>query len=215
MGKSPADPVGASDPGRISRDKISEKGTSTPPEQSTFETYKEQAPAAPTKGEEATNISPMDLASKPGVSTTPTFQTLLSQANSAQDTLGSVENNLKTPNLKFKKSQEGLLKNKLTDANEHLKLANEQMGAKNPDATKMAKNANPAMKFLGMVTDGQNKLYEAQAQLRSLGKDKSLQPGKMLLIQIKLAQAQQEIEYSSVLLSKMVDALKRVLSTQL
>ncbi len=79
----------------------------------------------------------------------------------------------------------------------------------------MAKNANPAMKFLGMVTDGQNKLYEAQAQLRSLGKDKSLQPGKMLLIQIKLAQAQQEIEYSSVLLSKMVDALKRVLSTQL
>jgi hypothetical protein len=36
-----------------------------------------------------------------------------------------------------------------------------------------------------------------------------------MLIQINLAQAQQEIEFSSILLSKVTDALKQTLSIQL
>jgi hypothetical protein len=158
----------------------------------------------------------MDLAAKETISQTPSFQTLLSQSQNIQDTLGNVQNQLNTPNLKFKKSQANLLNAKLTQANEHLKAANEKMGANVPEQTQLPPNSSPLARYLSMVTDGQNKLVEAQTQLKNLNTEGTkMQPADLLLIQIKLAQAQQEMEYSSVLLNKMVDALKQMMNIQL
>lgn len=214
MAKAPIDPPSSEGPGKIGRDETI-KGPKSTPDKSTFEGYKESAPSAPSASS-STNISPMDLAAKETVSQTPTFQTLLAQSQNVQDTLGNVQNQLNTPNLKFKKSQATLLNSKLTQANEHLKAANEKMGANVPRDTKLPPNANPLTRYLSMVTDGQNKLVEAQTQLKNLNKEGTkLQPGDFLLIQVKLAQAQQEMEYSSVLLNKMVDALKQMMNIQL
>jgi hypothetical protein len=214
MAKSPIDPPSSEGPGKIGSDQ-SIKGPKNLPDKSTFEGYKESAPSAPSASS-STNISPMDLAAKETVSTTPNFQTLLTQSQNVQDTLGNVQNQLQTPNLKFKKSQSNLLNAKLTQANEHLKAANEKMGANVPEQTQIPANSDPLSRYLAMVTDGQNQLVEAQTQLKNLNTEGTqLQPGDLLLIQIKLAQAQQEMEYSSVLLSKMVDALKQMMNIQM
>jgi hypothetical protein len=214
MPKAPIDPSSSKGPDRIGSDE-SIKGPKNLPDKSTFEGYKESAPSAPSAGSGA-NISPMDLAAKETVSTTPNFQTILTQSQNIQDTLGNVQNQLKTPNLKFKKSQENLLNSKLTQANDHLKAANEKMGANVPEQTQIPPNSSPLARYLSMVTDGQNQLVAAQTQLKNLNMEGTqLQPGDLLLIQIKLAQAQQEMEYSSVLLSKMVDALKQMMNIQI
>lgn len=208
----PSDPLEITK--KISPDKSLEKGKSVP-DTTAYQEYKEKAPSA--QGPQGSSeISPMDLASKAGISTTPTFQTLLSQTTNAKDTLGEIEKNLQTPNLKFKKSQSDLLQNKLTDANDHLRSANERMGANVPDEKEVSQNADPVTRFLGLVTDGQSKLFEAHDQLQNLNSSGTeLQPGDMLLIQIKLSQAQQEIEYSSVLLNKVVDSLKQIINIQI
>jgi len=214
MPKPPADPTGPTGPGKVTPDKISEKGVSQP-DTSAFQAYKEGAPSAPGAGKPS-EMTPMDLATKAGISTTPTYQSLLSQATNAQDTLGEVQKNLQTPNLKLKKSQTDLLNTKLNNANKSLKSANEKMGATVPEQTKVAKNADPLTRFVGLVTDGQNKLNEAKTTLQNIKSGQgSLQPTDMLLVQIKLAQAQQEIEYSSVLLSSVVSSLKTILGIQI
>jgi len=210
----PSDPSNSPETPKVTPDKSIEGGKISQPDTSAFESYKEQAPAAAPAGTPS-EISPMDLASKAGISTTPSFETLLSQANNAQDTLGTVQQNLQTPNLKFKKSQADLLKNKLSNANEHLTAASQKMGANVPQETQVPKTANPVTKFVGMVTDGQNKLAEAHDQLQNLKTKGSMDPGSMLLVQVKLAQAQQEIEYSSVLLNKVVDSIKQVINIQM
>lgn len=213
MPNSPTDPTGPLEPSKISTDKTTEKGISRP-DTSSFQTFKEEAPPATTTP--ATEMTPMELATKTGISTTPTYQSLLSQASNAQDTLGEVQKNLKTPNLKLKKSQADLLNTKLNNANEHLQRANEKLGAKVPKQTKVDKKSDPLTRFVGLVTDGQNKLYEAKSTLQNIKSGKgSLQPADMLLVQIKLAQAQQEIEYSSVLLNQVVSSLKTILGIQI
>ncbi|MBN2478902.1 MAG: hypothetical protein JXA94_01610 [Parachlamydiales bacterium] len=218
MPKEPTDPIGKAGPGKIPPDKISETGTSTPPDRASFESYKQAAPGAPGAAETTgSEISPMELASKSTISSTPTFQTLAAQARNAQDTLGEIQKNLNTPNLNLKKSQQDLLGTKLSNANDHLKAANQTIGANVPEDTQVDKSANPIVKFLGMVTDGQNKIFEVQNKLKEISNDagKNLRPADMLLIQVKLSQAQQEIEFSSVLLGKTVDSLKTLLQIQL
>jgi hypothetical protein len=215
MPKPPIDPSGAAGPSGVPKDKSIESDKTITPDKSAFQSELEKAPTAP-QAQAGKEISPMELQSKAGISTTPSFQTLLSQAANARDTLGDVEKNLKTPNLQLKRSQSQLLNTKLSNANDHLKAANEKLGAKVPADTQVPPDANPLTKYLGMVTDGQNKLAEAQAQLQSMNKKGTeLRPGDMLLVQVKLAQAQQEIEYSSVLLSQVVGSLKQILNIQL
>ncbi|NGX44810.1 MAG: hypothetical protein K1060chlam3_00985 [Candidatus Anoxychlamydiales bacterium] len=208
------DPTGASDPSKITPDKTTQKGMNQP-DTSSFQAYKEEAPAAPPTSK-ATEMTPMDLATKAGISTTPTYQSLLAQTANTQDTLGNAQSSLQTPNLKLKKSQTDLLNTKLNNANVNLQSANEKLGAKVPDQTQVPKNASPVARFVGLLTDGQNKLNEAKTTLQNLKSGQgALQPGQMLLIQVKLSQAQQEIEYSSVLLSSVVSSLKTILGIQI
>ncbi len=215
MPQRPSDPTGSPEASKIFPDKSVEKGRPTPPDTSAYQEYKEKAPPA-IGPEETTELSPMDLASKAGISTTPTFQSLIAQTNNTQDTLGEIQKNLNTQNLKFKKSQADLLQTKLNNANDHLKSANQKMGANIPEDTQISASADPVTRFLGLVTDGQSKLFEAQNQLQNLkSSGTSLAPGDMLLVQVKLSQAQQEIEYSSILLNQVVNALKQIINIQM
>jgi hypothetical protein len=56
----------------------------------------------------------------------------------------------------------------------------------------------------------------AQNQLMNLkGKGADLKPADFLSIQLKLAHAQQEIEYASIMLSKAVEDIKTMFNIQL
>lgn len=143
-------------------------------------------------------------------------KTLLSQVNTAQTTLGDLNNELNTPKLKLKQSQRWLLQQKFSNANAHLRSANEKLGNPPSPPFEEPKEGGPVVKFLSYLADGQNQLKLAHQKLNELNASgKTLQPADLLLIQIKLAKAQQEMEYSSVILSKSIDDMKTLMNVQL
>jgi hypothetical protein len=145
----------------------------------------------------------------------PSIDTLVSQVGMSQDSLAQIRNQLNTNNLAFKRSQQHLLRNKFQDATTDMRAANAKMGAETPQAPPMA-GMRPIERFLSYVTDGENQMQAAQDKLAEISKQgEQLRPADMILVQIKLAQAQQELEYSSGFLAKVIDSLKTVLSTQL
>lgn len=168
--------------------------------------------------QKTSNVTPFDLAAEGHIQTAgPSLDTLLGQINSTSSVLGDVQNQLHTKNLKLKPSHKYLLRSKLNHANENIQLAAKKAGIEiknNPLAT--STRQSPVTKFLNLISDGQNQLNQTQNLLQNMKlKGGSLAPGDLLLIQVKLAKAQQEIEYSSVLLSKAVDDIKTMFNVQL
>jgi len=67
-----------------------------------------------------------------------------------------------------------------------------------------------------MVADGQQQLNSAATQLRNLNSSgQEINAGEMLLIQVKLQKAQQELDYTSVLLGKAVELVRTILNVQI
>lgn len=197
--------------------------TGKAPSQS-FQTYMDKANTAQIPGAPGSKVpsttSPFDLAAggkTNPLATGPTMQSLMTQAMQAQTTLGDISNSLSTPNLKLKQSQKYLLKNKLTSANAHLRSANSKLGTDPiPAEPETPSDGGPIGKFLGYVTDGQNQLEAAQQQLKSLNSTgENVNPAQLLLVQLKLNKAQQELEYSSIMLSNAVSDIKMLFGIQL
>lgn len=167
-------------------------------------------------GGKTPQVSPFDLAHGKVPAAGPNFNTIQEQAKTAHATLGDITNQLKTPKLKLKQSTKYLLKNKLSSAKGHIKAASDKLGAPEAEEEEVPKGADPLQKFLALVSDGQNQLEQTQQQLSELSaKGEEMKPADMLLIQIKLSKAQQELEYSSLLLGKAVDDLKMMMNIQL
>jgi hypothetical protein len=166
-------------------------------------------------------VSPFDLAQGPRQNIgAPNLDTLLAQVQLAQSTMSDLQNQFSYPNLKLKSSQRYVMKNKLADANANIRAATAKMGVPLPneeDAGSLpSKGTGPLAQFLNYVTDGMNQMESAKQQLNDLkNKGKNLTPADFLLIQIKLNKAQQELDFTSVLLSKAVEDFKMLMNIQL
>lgn len=177
-----------------------------------FSEYMQQ----PTQSQPTSQVSPMDLArqqtSPQGVATA---DSVSSQMKNASSSLTDIQNQLNTPNLSLKPSQKYLLRNKLQEANTHIRSAAEKVGVDvGPPINGVSRN-NPMSKFLNFVTDGEKQLSQAQTHLKTAADNGKLGPAELMLMQLKLTKAQQEIEYSSTLLSKAVDDIKTVFNVQI
>lgn len=181
------------------------------PDTKAFQSFMQEE-AGPSKAQ----ISPMQLAQMQQGGITATADSILGQVNATSNQINELRNKLNTPDLTLKNSHQKLLNSKLSEANEHLQKATEYLGAEEVPPTEISEDTTPIAKFLGYLTDGENRLLATKQQLSSLSsKGGELHPSEMMLVQINLAQAQQEIEFSSLLLSKVTDALKQTLSIQL
>ncbi len=170
-----------------------------------------QAPAET----EATGISPMELAQKNPPMEKPTVKSLLEQMNTSEETLQTISSQLHTPQLKFKRSSEHLLNNKLRSAQKSVSAAGERMGAAMPEAKDMT-GPTPFERFISFAAHGQDQYAAVKNQLGKMASQPGMMnPADMLLIQVKLAQAQQELEYASALISKSVAAIKETLNIQI
>jgi len=169
------------------------------------------------KGEQPSSVSPFDLAQGQAQQTaTPTNESILAQMNSTSGVLGDIQQQLQTKNLKLKQSQKYLLRNKLSDANSYIRSAAGKAGVDTGAAPSKLTRQSPITKFLALVTDGQNQLANAQKQITQMTKGGAkMSAGDYLLVQVKLSKAQQELEYTSVLLSKAVDGIKLLFNVQL
>jgi hypothetical protein len=187
------------------------------PQPGSFESAMEKAAQQPGSTAKPGSVSPMELAqNQTPLTQGPTFDSLLSQAKSVHSMLGDINTNLQTKNLKLKQSDRASLRNKLTNANSYLKAANTKIGAEVAEEPPPAAGGGILGKFLGLVTQGQSNVAAAQKQLLDMkSKGASLNPADFLAIQIKLAHAQQEIEYASMMLANTVSGLKTLFNIQL
>jgi hypothetical protein len=160
--------------------------------------------------------TPMELGRPVGAPTTPpSLDTLIAQAKGAQNSLGTVGNQIQNPVLKLKRSQTHLLKNKLADANEHINTAAAKLGLP-PTEIKSTGQGGHMEKFLSYINAGQDQFSAIQSKLQEMSSSgQQLDAADMMLLQSKLAVAQQEIEYSSTLLAKVVDSIKQLMAVQL
>ncbi|MGC1877751.1 MAG: hypothetical protein WA678_00065 [Rhabdochlamydiaceae bacterium] len=162
-------------------------------------------------------ISPFALMQgQPPLAQAPTMDTLLAQVNSAQSTMGDINSQLNTPNLKLKASTKYLVKSKLNDANDNLRTFNAKLGGDVPKEPDISKFTGPLGRFFAYLTDGQNQMESAKQQLQNLkSKGDSISPGDFLLVQVKMNKAQQLLEFTSVLLSNAVGDIKQLMQVQL
>ena len=93
--------------------------------------------------------------------------------------------------------------------NEQIRAAGHLIGAEMPTTAAMLSSANPMVKFLSLITDGERKMAAVKDQIATLRANKDeINPAYFLLLQMKMSRAQQELEYSSMILSKAVEDLK-------
>ncbi len=173
-------------------------------------------PESTTPQPQGSSLSPMEL-SKQSLSPAapPTLESISAQMQTSSSSLGDLQNKLNTPNLKLKPSQKYLLRNKLQEANSQIRTVAEKSGVEVGDPVNTLSRNNPIGKFLALITDGQTQLESAQTMLKQRAKQGPMNPADLLMMQFKLSKAQQEIEYSSVLLSKAVDDIKVIFNIQI
>ena len=146
----------------------------------------------------------------------PTMESVQAQMKSASGNLGDIKNHLHTKGLKLKQSDKYLLRNKLSQASQHLRSSAEHLGADSGPAIDYKKSKNPINRFLAMVSDGQHQLSSAATKLKEMNSTgKSVNAAQLLLVQVKLQKAQQELDYSSILLGKAVEMVKTLLNVQI
>jgi flagellar hook-basal body complex protein FliE len=135
--------------------------------------------------------------------------------STSQDSLSTLKNKMDTKDLRLTRSQQHLLRNKLNDASTHLRAVNSKLGVETPPMKPKA-GARPIERFMNFIGDGEDQLAAARTKIEALSKSgDQLSPADFLVIQIKMNQAQQEIDYASTLLSKVISSLTQVLNTQL
>ncbi|MCX6988125.1 MAG: hypothetical protein NTZ52_01245 [Chlamydiae bacterium] len=139
-------------------------------------------------------------------------------AQMAQNTLNNLQTQIEqNPDLKLKNSQKHVLNTKLEDATAHIQSAGSKLGAPPTENTTPEKApGGPLGKFLGYVTNGMEQMDGVQKQLTSISaKGTQLGAADLLLIQVKMNKAQQELDFSSVMLSKVVEDFKTLMNIQL
>ncbi len=202
----------------------SEDQSTTSSSQKPFSDYMEpqQQPTETSKGAtQEVGTSPLDLAAQghpPAPGTPPTLDTVQSQISSNSSLLGDLQQGLATnkDKLKFKPTDKYRLRNQLNSSNEKIRTAAEKAGVEPGPPPNWATKKSPVDKFLALVGDSQVQLQNTQKMITHLrDKNGMISPGNLLLIQTKLAKAQQELEYSSVLLTKAVDAVKQMFNIQI
>jgi len=181
-----------------------------------FGDYMKQ-PLATTGVEQSQATSPLDLSKgQVGQAVQPTMTSVQSQFNTTAQTLNTVESQLNTKNLKLKQSQNYLLRNKLSEADTHIRTAASKVGVDVGPASSPMNKQNPINRYLGLITSSQTQLAEAQAKIKEISADgRTLAPGDLLMIQVKMNKAQQALDYSSVLLGKAVDDIKMLFNVQI
>ncbi len=190
----------------------------TPPGPTGFQSYMQGTPgSAPAPGAPGTaGPNPMEASRGAPLATgTPTYQTLLAQTNNIQDSLGTVNEQLDNKNLKFKRSQAHLMKNKLSDSNQYIRAAGSKLGIDAPPM-KVPPGSSPLDRFIAYVNDGQDQLVAVQQKLKELSASGAqMRPGDMMYLQVKMGLATQEIEYTSTLLGKIITSITTIMNTQL
>lgn len=158
--------------------------------------------------------SPMSILPNLNPVSGPSYDTMQSQLKVANNHLNDMQTQMQTPGLKIRPQEHATLVNHMTQASDALRSANNKLGIDSEPIT--SSSDGPFSKFMSLITDGSKQIATAQDQLTAMSKTPDqLNPAQMLSVQVKIGQAQQQIEFSSILLGKAVDAFKQLMNIQI
>lgn len=173
---------------------------------------------AETRHVESTKVSLVDEVSKlnrkvdslKGVSQ----QDFLAQAGDVLKQIDELKSRLDKPGLHLQQDSQNALKNKLEHVDNNLKVALDQAGVeyKSPEVNKIE---NPIERFLGFLTDGQNKLSTLANDVNTMHlRRDQISPATMLQMQVKVGLIQQELEFFTSVLNKALESTKTIMNVQ-
>lgn len=142
---------------------------------------------------------------------------LVAQAKDVIAQIDILKTKLETPDLTIKGPVQTLLRNKLNHIDESLKVALDKAGSEygKPEKPEMAGMAKPIDRFLGLLTRSQNQLQTLASDVKAMSVNNEMSPASMLLIQIKVAQVQQQIELFTSMLNKALESTKTIMNVQI
>lgn len=178
-----------------------------------FSSYMQGSNAAPPGA--ASQITPFDLLQQGKTKAEDiSMGSVINKMNSTSNTLGKLQDQLQTKNLQLNGPNRDIIRNKLTDANEKIRSAARKAGV--PDGPEVPKKRNPIERFLALISDGQDRLTQAQKNLSELGKNgKELSFPELMRIQIELSRAQRAVEFASIMLSKFLSNIQMLFNVQI
>ncbi|MFZ4773048.1 MAG: hypothetical protein ACOYK9_03555 [Chlamydiia bacterium] len=145
-----------------------------------------------------------------------TMDSVQQQMKTTSSQLGDLNQKLNTPNLKLKPSQKFLVRSKLEDAHQNIRESAQKVGVDTGAAPDLKNEPNPIAKFIALIGDGQKQLEDAQQIIaKASEKGEEMNPSDLLLAQVKMNRAQQQIDFTSVVLSKAVADIKDLFSVQI
>lgn len=178
----------------------------------------------PTAESQITKPSPMEEATKThhvlDTSKRASHRELIAQLDSTINQIDQVKNKLGTQDLDLKNSVQDLMRKKLLHIDETLKSALARVGKTEPTAavgelSGAEKVINPIHRFLGLLSEGQSKLYSLSGSITDYASRKEMSPASLLAIQIKVGMVQQQIELFTALLNKALESTKTIMNVQI
>lgn len=143
----------------------------------------------------------------------PSFDSMQSQLNIASSHIADMQAQIQTPGLKIMPQDRDLLSKHLGNATDNLRAVNTKLGVSSPPAEPLT---GPLGQFMSLINDGANNIASAKQKLSSIASSTdSLNPTEMLLVQVKVNQAQQQIDFASSILSNTVNAFKTLMNLQI
>lgn len=136
----------------------------------------------------------------------------------AKDIIGQIDHLKKTlgePDVKIKSSARTLLRNKLTHIDESLQIALTKAGVEYVPPEQPTGLAAPMERFLGFLTHSEAQLTTLADEVSAMHlRKEDINPADMLLVQIKVTQVQQELEFFTALLNKALESTKTIMNVQ-
>ena len=170
---------------------------------------------APEKANAATLFDEVkNLNQRPSVATRSSSNELVAQAEDVIAQIDTLKTKLETPELDIKSSVQTLLRNKLNHIDENLKVALDKTGTEVAKPERSDGMSKPIDRFLGLLTHSQSQLETLASDVKAMAVENEMSPASMLLIQIKVAKVQQEIELFTSMLNKALESTKTIMNVQ-
>lgn len=144
-----------------------------------------------------------------------TADDLIGQAKDAVSQIDKLKNQLAQPELQIRGSVQHLLKTKLSDINDNLKLAFAKAGLDYVEPDQKRAGPNPVRRFLDLLSHGQSQLESLSSHVQGLSARKDeISPADLLALQLKVSHVQQELEFFTALLNKSLESTKTLMNVQ-
>jgi hypothetical protein len=156
-----------------------------------------------------------NLNQRPQYATRSSPNELAAQAEDVIAQIDILKNKLETPDLDIKSSVQTLLRTKLNHIDDSLKVALDKTGSEIAKPEKVSEGmSKPIDRFLGLLTHSQSQLETLASDVKAMAVENEMSPASMLLIQIKVARVQQEIELFTSMLNKALESTKTIMNVQ-